>query len=105
MWTKRKNLISERIVDIKCEIDNIETQISEIDKDCKDQYLKTINDIFKSVPNTKIVGGYGTTFNFKTLEGNNDYFTLYVRDNWETDRLESVETSFYSTTTDSEAGS
>ena len=102
MWTKRKNLISERIVDIKCEIDNIETQIGEMDKDCKNQYLETINKIFKSVPNTKIVGGYGTTFNFKTLEGNNDYFTLYVRDNWETDRLESVETSFYATTTDSE---
>lgn len=102
MWTKRKNLISERIVDIKCEIDNIETQISEIDKDCKDQYLKTINDVFKSVPNTKIVGGYGATFNFKTLEGKNDYFTLYIRDNWETDRFESIETSFYSTTIDSE---
>ena len=102
MWEKRKNLISERITDIKCEIDNIETQIGEINEECKNQYLKNINDVFKSVPNTKIVGGYGATFNFKTLEGNYDYFTLYVRDNWETDKLESVETSFYSTTTDSE---
>lgn len=102
MWKKRKNLISERIADIKCEIDNIETQLNEINEDRRTQYLETINKIFKSVPNTKIVCGYSTTFSFKTLEGNSDYFNMYVRDNWETGKLESIETSFYSTTTDSE---
>ena len=101
--TKRKNELLERIDVLVDKIEMIDIQLNEINENKKAQYMKTINNVFKSVPNTKIVCGYGATFNFKTLEGNSDYFTMYVRDNWKTDKLESIETSFYSTTTDSEA--
>ena len=102
--TKRKNVILERIDVLVDKIEMIDIQLNEINENRKTQYLKTINNIFKSVPNTEIVCGYGATFVFKMMKDDrlDEYFTLYVRENYQSEKLDKIETSFYSTTTDSE---
>ena len=103
--TKRKNEIAERINVLNSNIEVFENQIREINTDRKNQYLKVIKDIFKSVPNTEIVCGYDATFKFKVMsEGRlEEYFTLYVNEkDWREEEFNQIETSFYSTTTDSD---
>lgn len=105
VMTKRKNEIVERINVLNSNIEVFENQIREINTDRKNQYLKTIKDIFKSVPNTEIVCGYDTTFKFKVMsEGRlEEYFTLYVNEkDWREEEFNQIQTSFYSTTTDSD---
>jgi prefoldin subunit 5 len=105
VMTKRKNEIAERINVLNSNIEVFENQINEINKDRTNQYLKTIKDIFKSVPKTDIVCGYDAIFKFKMDDNGRltEYFTLYVNEkDWREEEFNQIQTSFYGTTSSSE---
>lgn len=81
-------------------------ELNDINNDKKSQYLKVINDVFESVPNTTIDNSSFAGDSFRFYMDNNGrkdgYFTLYVSENYETEVFNELETSFYTTTTSSD---
>jgi hypothetical protein len=81
-------------------------ELNEINNDKKSQYLKVINDVFESVPNTTIDNSSFAGDSFRFYMDNNGrkdgYFTLYVSENYDTEVFNELETSFYTTTTSSD---
>ena len=81
-------------------------ELNDINNDKKSQYLKVINDVFESVPNTTIDNSSFAGDSFRFYMDNNGrkdgYFTLYVSENYDTEVFDELETSFYTTTTSSD---
>lgn len=102
--TKQELLVL--VKELKVLQSNVCGRIDSIRNDRRSQYLKVITDIFESVPNTEITNGSYNGGGFRFHMDNNgrkdNYFSLYVREDYETEIFNEIETSFYSTTTSSD---